>query len=351
MGGNLLKTWNLPKKRIPNTEYEKIKNEILSKLKNAYKCEFPYGSRIGVAPSLRQKEDHGDLDVIIGDYLGHTVWNGEKDFGKYIVKEFGYTPIKNSNVYSFPYNGFQVDVTFHPASDYDSAINYCSWGDLSNLMGRVFHKMGLHYGHSGLSFWIRQGLFDNECNWSNNDHIYQKLVLTQHMQQICSIGGFDYQIWEKGFDTEEDAFQFVINSKYFNSELFELENLNHINRTRNRKRGMYMRFIQYLDTQTNLPKFEFLSKQNYYLIFQTRFRYLRTVIDEWRFHHTVKQLIKQKINGHKVMEIFPNITGNEIGKIMNSIQKDYSEEELLGLSDKRCIELIKHYEQIHRNNE
>lgn len=347
MGGNLLKTWNLPEKRIPTVEYNKIKDELLNKFRDDFSCNRPVSyPLIQVAPSIRDKETHGDLDIIIGSFSDsniHMLWKGEQDFGKYLQKEFGYKPFKNSNVYSFPYQGFQVDVTFHPINEFEMAVNYSSWGDLGNIMGRVFHKMGLHFGHSGLSFWIRQGLFDNNLQWSDSDHIFEKVVLTQNMQWICEIGGFDYKSWKKGFDSEKDAFDFVINSKYFNKEMFALENLNHTNRTRNRKRGMYMRFIEYVADCEKVGK-PFLSKHEYSLIMQCEFSHLRDAISKHRFTYEVAKTIKEKVNGKLVME-WCNLSekdGAIVGKIMSHV-RDTTDERILEMSQEEIKKLVLEY--------
>jgi hypothetical protein len=326
MGGNLLKTWNLPEKRIPTDEYNRIKIELLDKLRNDFKCNRPVaGLCASVAPSIRSKETHGDLDIIIGKWEDADIimlWNGEQDFGKYLEKEFGYKPFKNSNVYSFPYQGFQVDVTFQPMMEFGMAVDYSSWGDLGNIMGRVFHKMGLHFGHSGLSFWIRQGLFDNNLQWSDSDHIYDKVVLTRCMKSVCEIGGFDYNRWNQGFDTEQDAFDFVIDSKHFNKELFELENLNHTNRTRNRKRGMYMRFMEYVANSNKVGE-PFRSKHEYSLMMQCKFSQLHRAIDGFRLLYEVDKVVKEKVNGKLVM-VWCNLSENDgklVGQIMNKVRE------------------------------
>lgn len=144
MGGNLLKTWNLPEKRIPTSEYNQIKDELLNKFRDDGKCNRPVlHPFVQVAPSIRSKETHGDLDIIIG-YFGdadiHTLWKGESDFAKYLEKEFGYKPFKNSNVYSFPYQGFQVDVTFHSMNDFYMAVGYSSWVILATSWDASFTK-------------------------------------------------------------------------------------------------------------------------------------------------------------------------------------------------------------------
>jgi hypothetical protein len=327
MGGNLLKTWNLPEKRIPTDEYNRIQDELLSKFRKDYSVNNPTDKCWAVlAPCIRSKETHGDLDIIMGSYQDPNIivkWKDENDFGKYLEKEFGYKPFKNSNVYSFPYDGFQVDVTFHPTESLGMAVDYSSWGDLGNIMGRVFHKMGLHFGHSGLSFWIRQGLFDNNLQWSDSDHIYEKVILTNDMKEICEIGGFDYLRWQRGFDTEQDAFDFVVNSKYFDTELFQLESLNHTNRTRNRKRGMYMRFIEYVNSNNFAKGVPFKSKHEYSLMMQCKFSQLQNAISNYRLLYEIDKVVAAKVNGKLVME-WLDLTekdGKLVGQIMNKVRE------------------------------
>jgi hypothetical protein len=336
MGGNLLKTWNLPEKRIPSSEYETIKNELIEKLTQESYMTDQFGEdeesfplHFTCAPYVRDKETHGDLDLIAGrfSYKGCTThWKLKSgtttDFSVYIQEQFGYKPFVNDKVYSFPYKGFQIDVTFCNMGDIPSYISYSSWGDLGNIMGRVFHKMGLHYGHSGLSFWIRQGLFDSNLQWSDSDHLYDKVVLTKDTKEICEIGGFDYERWHRGLDTEQDAFEFVIDSKYFDPDLFKLENLNHTNRTRNRKRGMYMRFMEYVADSDKVGE-PFRSKHEYSLMMQCRYSHLQRAIDGFRLLYEVDKVIKEKVNGKLVMEWLDlsEKDGKLVGQIMSKVRE------------------------------
>ena len=346
MGGNLLKTWNLPEKRIPTDEYNRIQNELLGKFRKDYSVNNPLDKCWAVvAPCIRSKETHGDLDIIMGDYQDTDIivkWKDEQDFGKYLEKEFGYKPFKNSNVYSFPYDGFQVDVTFQPTESLGMAVDYSSWGDLSNIMGRVYHKMGLHFGHTGLSFWIRQGLFDNNLQWSDSDHIYEKVILTNNMKEICEIGGFDYDRWCEGFNIEENAFRFVIDSKYFQPDLFQLENLNHTNRTRNRKRGMYMRFIEYVNNTYWKPTPNpFKSKHEYSLMMQCKFSQLQNAISNYRLLYEIDKIVADKVNGKLVME-WLDLTekdGKLVGQIMKKV-KELGKYKLLEMTQAAIIYLV-----------
>jgi hypothetical protein len=333
MGGNLLKHWDLPDKRLNSEQYESASHFLLKKFSTDGKC------LIGIPFSIRNKESHGDLDMICSDLSENKLWKN-MTFPKYIEKEFGYAPKINTNVISFPYNEFQIDVTFVEEQNFQTSINYCSWNDTSMLIGRIFHKMGLHFGHSGLSFWIRQGLFDNNINWTDNDHIYEKFIISKNQEDILQLGGFDYNVWKSGFDTEEDAFQFVISGDYFDPSLFALENLNHINRVRNRKRGMYMRFVEYIADKGFSPKKTFLSKENYSLIFQEKFPFLKEAINDYRFEYQKTKIINEKFNGRLIMEKFQEISGIQIGKLMNNIRKEYSRDSLLALTSSEISDII-----------
>lgn len=370
MGGLLLKKWNLPEKRILNSEYDNLKSRLLTRLsadvRNHYPSFHPYeknvgNDRFGTAPCLRTKESHGDLDIMVGidpmnegrSYKDKIWYDADRKLvhiQEYLEELSGYKPHVNSNVISFPIDGFQVDVTFVDYDDYQSSVNYNSWGDTSNLMGRIFHKMGLHYGHTGLSFWIRQGMFDNDVSWSDNDHIYEKVVLTKSMKNICEVGGFDYAVWKNGFDTQEEAYLFIANSKYFNKEIFAFENLNNINRVRNKKRPMYAGFVEWLDI-ANPPDSadsEFLSKTTYSLIFQEKFPILKEKVAKYYFEYKMTKEVKEKINGKIIVEKYGVTDGPRVGKIMSYLKTKYKPFELLEIResvlDAEIKELIKSYE-------
>lgn len=336
MGGNLLKRFNLPQSRIPNSEYNEIAKEIIAIFKNsAYTpviCQAP--------PSLRKKESHGDIDFVFG-INGPTKWLFRQGnswlslpIDEFIEKTFGYKPICNDSTYSFPYKGYQMDIKVLQAKDLRSYVHYNSWGDTSNLMGRVFHKMGLSYGHSGLTFYIRKSMFDNDLLWSNDDHIIRQVVLSQDMREICDIGGFDYKKWAEGFDTEEDVFQFIASSKFFRKDIFLLENLNHINRVRNKKRSFYCNFLNWCETVNPLDNTNsFLDKRVYSVILQDRFPHLRAEIGDAFFNYKLDGLIKNRINGKILMEEYRIQEGPNLSKIISAIKAKYTKIELIQLSD------------------
>ena len=93
----------------------------------------------------------------------------------------------------------------------------------------------------------------------------EEIVISRSTGKILTFLGFDVNGFCDGFDTLEDIFEYVITSKYFNKDIFSFENLNHINRTRNRKRKVYAQFLEYLDKREDLPTFEFSEDKYVYL--------------------------------------------------------------------------------------
>lgn len=353
MGGKLLKKWDLPEKRLSTSEYEVLKDDLLDIL-----AENSRNMRFEVSPYVRDKESHGDIDIICStpntkDDSTFLI-NGESvEFVDFCHFWFNYKPHKNGNVYSFPYKGFQVDLCFHHKDEIDTAVAYTSWGDLGNLMGRVYHKMGYHYGHDGLTFWIREGLFRENNSWSDSDHIYEKYIFDKDIERIFKIGGFDYQRWLEGFNDMQEVFAFVCSSDYFDPESYKLENLNHANRTRNKKRPMFMKFVEYVE-EHNPPKGKktLLSKENYSLLTQWRYPELKKRIDNHRFNYYVEKSKNEKINGKLVIEwldLDVTIDGKLVGQIMSDIRTKYSSLDMLSMSQEELkyevFKIRKNYEQ------
>jgi hypothetical protein len=322
MGGKLLQSvWNLPEKRLSNDEYLSFKSAISDKLSKI----FPKSVRIDSAPAIRSKESHGDLDIICGI-------DNFPNFNKLIEHEFGVKVHVNSNVMSFPVDGFQVDVTFVPIETFQSSIDYTSWGDASNLVGRIAHKFGLHHGHVGLSFWIRQGLFDKSLMFLDNDHVMEKLILTRDFSVILPLLGFDYDRWKQGFDTNEEVYHWVASSKYFSAEIFDYESLNHINRVRNKKRAMYAGFIEWLEKNSWKYNRHVFQRREYYLpMWAEQFPQLKPSLKHHKDEYEQNKKFKSKLNGELVMELLGISNGKEVGRVISEMKRMYSKQKYISM--------------------
>ncbi len=224
MGGNALTQIKTVRKNV--AEYKKLTQEVLTKLREYCVC-------IDLIPSYNNKDDFGDADILV------VLKDSVKDLRQLLLDLFAPTQIvKNDKCYSFDFHQFQIDIICSTEELYKASYAYYSYNDLGNLIGRIAYNHNLKYGHKGLYLRLK-------------GEEKSEILVSRDTSKILEFLGFDPLIFFKGFETKEDIFNYVINSYYFNKEYFSLENLNHINRTRNRKRKTYMDFLKYISENYN----------------------------------------------------------------------------------------------------
>lgn len=312
MGGNL---FNAP--RINNQDYENL-IEFFSKEFKSINID------ILIPRSFKNKETHGDLDIIVqGDTL-----STEQLMEMFELKKDQVS--RNSSTISILYKGqYQVDLCFHPEERFQSAYDYNRNSDSGNIIGRIANALGFKYGHKGLIYPVKLG----SCE------VLGEVLISQDTQKIITFLGFDYDQWNAGFYDEQELFQWLINSKYFNPHIFKYETLNHINRVRNKKRPVYASLVKYLETLHN-------DEKQYYKCSNNKSEYLWNaliVFDNISVMSEIEKLIqtakfKKKanafFNGSLVMEE-TGLTGIELGEVIKTFQVQVEEKfntKSLGLS-------------------
>lgn len=295
MGGNALKT--VKTKRLDKTEYNQVVNEIseILKFQNITFSTIPY---------IRNKETFGDLDVVIKKevnidvYLDmiNSVFNPNEIF-------------HNTNTVSFDYKNFQIDFIFAKPEDFLTTIDYLSYNDLGNLVGRFAQSLKLKYGTKGLFYRI------TDKNYSKD------VILSTNTEEIYHFLGLDYDTFKKGFDSIEEMFDFVVNSKYFNPKYFKPDFWDSEDRRRNSKRKNIMLFFEHIK---NMPEklHEFISDNEMKLAIFENFPYsnIYKEIYETQLIAEKKQKIKEKFNGHIIRKKY-NISNVKLGNSINNFRK------------------------------
>lgn len=256
--------------------------------------------------SFRNKDSFGDLDVLVhgGDFERYAP---NTPMSKIIEDIFSPNEIyKNSHVVSFDYNELQIDFIKVKPKYWESSKTYFSYNDLGNFMGRIAYKMGFRYGDFGLRLVY---LHEDGGKKFTYD-------ISTHPRDIFGFLGFDYERYEEGFDKLEDVFDFVVDSKYFNARLFDYENLNHQNRTRNKKRVNYGLFLDYVK---DIDKaYEYKDKDYYVNMAEEFFGIdIASKISLWRKEVEREKEAHEHFNGILIMEHYP-LAGKELG---NAIYK------------------------------
>ncbi len=303
MGGKALK--NTYTERKNTEEFLRIGKEIQDKILTDIFLETV------VLKCYRTKADHGDLDLLI-----KITPNLNINWRTYIQTAFNPNEIyNNGGVYSFDYQNFQIDFIPIKEESWIIAQTYGFFDPSGNIMGKTYHKFGLSYGWEGLFYKYRNTHGTNSAN----------ILLTNDPRKIFKFGGYDYDRYLKGFDTLEEIFRFCIESKYFDTEMFQMENLKSLDKKRNRKRGSYHLFLNYLkDNNIN----------THHPFFKDKFTYVYSINNFFPEAKLIDQLnvlkekdlrdfyLSEKFNGKLVMEWLPELKGKELGLAIKNF-RDY----------------------------
>jgi len=195
----------------------------------------------------RNKKTHGDLDILIKVSSNEIIYNIVKDR----INPDGL--IVNDNIITFDYDNCQVDLICIKEDIWESAKIYYLYDPLPNLFGKTAHGFGLRFGMDGLFYkFIGKG--------GTNTHV---IKLTTNPRKIFEFLGFDYDRFEEGFDNVTDIYEFIVNGKFYDKEMFKPENLIAVDRKRSMNRPSYRAFLEYSKSTTS--NFTFDKNKNVYI--------------------------------------------------------------------------------------
>lgn len=300
MGGSLYGA-----ERMPLEKFKELMLTFLPKLKEALgEIEFT------PVPFYSEKEDFGDLDVLV---KGHTGLVREL-----VVEHFGFIPedfktdhshqyTTNANVFSFIYEKFQVDLIC-TVEQYETSLAYYSYNDVGNILGRFYHKLGLKFGHEGLLRPLRD----------ERGIVRKELVICKDINKILEFLGLETSKWHTGFSTLEDIFEWVATGKYFDPNIF-LGELSAINEKRDRKRKTFSKFLDWVENEKPKQNHVFVSRDerdNYIPEIEEFFECdITTPVEEFNKQLARERIVKEKYNGEIVMEI-TGLKGQQLGSWM-----------------------------------
>lgn len=312
MGGKALNKYGIQTERKTTKDFLRIGGEI----KERIGIDFNFEIETEIVTCYHTKPDHGDLDLLIKMDGKH--FNGNDiTLKQYIENAFKPHAIHNNGgVLSFDYENFQIDFIPVRQSKWETAKTYYSYDPLGNIMGKTFHKFGLSYGWDGLFYKFRN------FNGRNS----QNILISTDASKIFDFGGYDYNRYLQGFKTMEDIFKFAIDSKFFDTEIFQMENLKSIDKKRNRKRGSYHLFLKYLKDNNIKTTYGFNKDKTHYLpMIENYFpeANLMHKLSELQKINSQNRILSQKFNGDMVMSWLPNLKGKELGNAIREFKLSF----------------------------
>lgn len=315
MGGNALKhTHGLESKRMNVEEYNHLKDfltEHLDKIGIVYRHTVSY----------RNKIDFGDIDIVVSreddsvDKIRHWL----KSIDAPMTNEF--TMQHTTNFLNTIINEYQVDFVIVEPEQVESATTYYSYNDIWNLLGKVIKTHDYKLGWQGLLYTYRNG-----------NHYKEDIVLTYDLMEALSIMGLDVERYKLGFDDYNDMFDFVISCKAFDKSKFALENLNHRNRVRDKKRKTYNLFLSYIN-DNDYP--EPIALTHPMLVFPHLNAEIKKRDDMFRDKNRAKEII----NGHVISKI-TGLQNRDVKYVIEDIRNNYTVDDILKFTDDDVYRII-----------
>lgn len=295
MGGNAIKS----AQRIDKVKFDQYWEEL--------KALFPEPV-MQRTKSYRQKEDFGDIDVVVQT-------DPNINYKKMVKERVGdVETFDNGPFFSFLYKDAQVDFIFHNEKEYKIALHYYSWNDVCNFIGRVARTLNFKFGHDGL-------FYEDHLD----DHYKVSIFVSNDIDDILEFLGYDPKRWHEGFDTIEQILEYGASSKYFNPLYFSLEEQNNIDRVRNKKRKMYQHMLKYI-ADHNLqakPKLTDEEKETHVKRAILRFGpawHIELGVAKFNYQRHLE--FRTYFNGDIVKEL-TGLDGKELGKFMQQIKTKY----------------------------
>jgi|GEM_PF-1511846 len=300
MGGKLFNLGRLPRTQYLSLEI-KMRTYLDAKIPDAYRIPRYYAS----------KADFGDMDIIVCPTRAGKEW---ATLRQEICGELGITTYKvEGNVFSTVYQNLQVDFFTTPEEYFESTHNYLSFNDLGNLIGRICKRFNLKYGEQGLLYVYRR----EAGNYSKD------IGITTDFRRICTFLGLNYAIWEAGFDSLEQLFEWVIASPYFSVAPYL--NPSKIVEKRAKHRTTIERFLTYLITHGIQKQYLFEEKEAYLNEISAFFpeAHLLTHIanEQASALHTTQ--LQAKFSGKHIVSLLPNLQGRDLGLFIITFKQQF----------------------------
>jgi hypothetical protein len=341
MGGNALN--KVIASRINLEQYEKIKKDLESKLNQFIQLEFTI--------DVPGKVDFGDIDILYmfkNNNDNQDIKRDNQDIkqdNQDIVKliEQIYSPIEivpNGPVCSFAYyldtidKYFQVDLI--KVNNLPMSRFYFSYGDLGGIIGRITQHKCITFGSDGLRISPNQETISKFLSLGKlkldlqitqeqiTQSILPNIILTNKPDEICTFIDLDWNKWVGGFDSKQEIFEWIRNSKWFNLDSFRALNCEH--RRRANSRPMYQEFLKFIfadEPEFTIEKSNSLKYVNMQLESLDWFGKTHILVEEI-LEVQVRLLRKNKFSGKKFLDL--GIGSKQIKKYLEDF-KSYVESE------------------------
>lgn len=333
MGGNVF--LSCVAEGHPTLETPRMSPETYQNLKHKYirllSTSFPQAERIATAIEAPEKEDFGDIDIIIIDdgevdwadvatKLGATAWvnrgTDAKPSCSLAVRIDGsqsdsppvkYVPmnandplqrkpstVKDKTKYA------QIDLVKIGSDLKDWTILYSAYGDLAGILGMAVTNFGFDVTEMGLRLRLQEWDDSSLEEWK---HFHPrldegKMMLSTDPKLILEFFGLSYERFNEGFRTNEELFQWMSECKMISRHSLKRERDVPVSREKKADRHMFNSFFgewlpKCLDERepTSGPPTRLADEDPLPPLYELRQRYLKEALNT--FSHGNDDTIKE----------------------------------------------------------
>jgi len=313
MGGKAIKN----SIRFEGYKYEMIYSQIYNKLRDA-----GFKNRLSLTKCYREKESHGDMDIIVCD-------EGNRNIAPEIIDVFFENSrfARSGNVHingpctSIRYEGHQVDFIITSPEDYDMTVAYYAWNDLSLLIGKIAQYAGFKYGSNGLRI----------KKVDSDGHVLVNHTITKDPMKALDFLGYDTERFIEGFDTLDDIYEYALSTPLACVNALLPESSNGRQRKRDSSRVNYNIFLdklkntdEFYDLIESYPRLEWedrLSAIGDYFGFD-KVDEIKSILKQKIVDAKMSKEIKEKFNGKIVMDEL-GLTGKDLGIFMSDFNSKF----------------------------
>lgn len=317
MGGHAFSELNVV--RMTADQFETVKKGVIKFLKSALDSEY-----VDVLPYYKDKTSFGDIDIIITneDLKRYKEKNG-KDFYSHIGEHLGSPRVAdNGAVVSFalpltksesgtPLNYVQLDLMAHPEENFKKVIQFFGYNDLCILINRFISipVFNVRYTMNGCEFNVYKG--------EKDDHLLGVVSTVGKLEDYIKLMDLDLDKFKSGFNNKEEIYNFVFNSRYFDTLVYNREiSVNNISEKERQEREVYRNFAYFVNGKKN-KKGEILPDPQR-LIYDS-FPELKAQSEIFKNEHIFYLNFKKRFNGENISEISGiNIKDKKLGMLMKS---------------------------------
>ncbi|MDF1661303.1 MAG: hypothetical protein P1V97_06005 [Planctomycetota bacterium] len=302
MGGNLFKLG-----RLPRSEYLVIEAELREYL------DKKFGENYKIPRYYGDKSDFGDADIL----LSSAINNDWRALQAEILKDLHITDsISQQRLLSTNYRQFQVDFFFVVEDCFESTYHFLCFNDLGNLLGKIFRRFNLKYGEKGLFYVYRR----DEGNYKKD------ILVSRDFSKILRFLKLSYDEWNKGFESLDQLFRWVIASPYFSVAPYQ--KLDRVTAQRARKRKTMSAFLDYIKEQQITKTYPFNEDRSVYLDKIVQFFPevpLTALIGAELEQEKVAEQVRTRFNGQLVMALIPELKGKALGEFIMAFKAQYQD--------------------------